>query len=64
MHNKAQHNYPHQQPMTEHQILENSAEIIDNKFTEKNALTIFDVRVLDNIVIDRDPISFAERGLI
>ncbi len=40
MHNKTNHNYPHQQqPMSEHQILELAAEIIADKFVEKDAFT-------------------------
>jgi len=40
MHNKVNLDYPvHQQPMTEHQILEKAAEIISNKFTDKDAFT-------------------------
>ncbi len=38
----------------------------DLKITQrlKDALALIDVRVLDHIIIGRDPVSFAERGLI
>jgi len=38
MHNKTNHNYPHQQqPMSDHQILEKAAEIVADKFCDKDA---------------------------